>query len=99
MNFECRLIPSRAVARDVRVVSRLSELSYQDDLESIIYRCRPNDGTLDKLPLGAKPAADPRSTYDRTDGGDRFEFALFVTEDGETIVVQADGVPPIGRQS
>ena len=97
MNFECRLIPSRTVARDVRVVSRLSELSYQDDHESIIYRRRPNDGTLDKLPRGATPANDPRSTYNRSDGGDRFEFALFVTEDGGTILVQADGAPPIGR--
>jgi hypothetical protein len=70
---------------------------YQDDHAAIIYRRRPNDGTLEQLPRGAKVANDPRSTYYRTDGGDRFEFALFTTEDGQLIVIQADGLPPSSR--
>lgn len=63
---------------------------YQDDHSCIVYRRRANDGTLDKLPQDAEPAEDPRSTYYRTDGGDRFEFALFRTRLGQLIVVQKD---------
>ncbi len=63
---------------------------YQHDHECIIYRHKPNDGTLDRLPQGAVPAADSRSTFDRTDGGDPFEFALFRTTRGQLIVVQKD---------
>lgn len=67
---------------------------YQDDHISIIYRGKPNDGTLDKLPQSAVPADDPRSTYFRKDGGDRFEFALFRTHLDQLIVVQRDGHAP-----
>jgi ribosomal protein S18 acetylase RimI-like enzyme len=63
---------------------------YQDDHSAIVYRRRANDGTLDKLPQQAEPANDPRSTYFRTDGGDKFEFALFLTRLGQIIVVQRD---------
>jgi len=63
---------------------------YQDDHSAIVYRRRANDGTLEKLPQDAEPAEDPRSTYYRTDGGDRFEFALFRTKLGQLIVVQKD---------
>jgi hypothetical protein len=67
---------------------------YQDDHAAIIYRRKPNDGTLENLPRGATPVEHPSSTYFRTDCGDRYEFAFFETEDGDLIVVQADGVPP-----
>jgi hypothetical protein len=67
---------------------------YQDDHAAIIYRRKPNDGTLENLPRGAKPLEHPSTTYFRTDGGDRYEFAFFETADGDLIVVQADGVPP-----
>ena len=63
---------------------------YQDDHAAIIYRRRLDDGTLEQLPSGAVPIDDPRSTYFRSDGGDRFEFALFQSSDGQLIVVQAD---------
>jgi GNAT superfamily N-acetyltransferase len=63
---------------------------YQDDHSAIVYRRRANDGTLEKLPQQAEPANDPRSTYFRTDGGDKFEFALFRTRLGQLIVVQRD---------
>ncbi len=49
-----------------------------------------NDGTLEALPQGAEPVDDSRSTYYRTDGGDRYEFALFLTKLGQLIVVQKD---------
>lgn len=68
---------------------------YQDDHSAIIYRRKPNDGSLEKLPCGAKPIEHPSSTYFRSDGGDQYELAFFATEDGDLIVVQADGVPPI----
>ena len=64
---------------------------YQDDHSVIIYRRRLNDGTLDKLPRGAKPANDSRSTYHRTDGGDRFEFALDAQADGGALGVIVAG--------
>lgn len=67
---------------------------YQDDHSIIIYRSKGDDGTLDRLPDGAKPLSDRRSSYFRTDGGDRFEFAWFKTNQGLTIIVQADGVRP-----
>lgn len=74
-----------------RVLSdRTYSAFYQDDHSAIVYRRRSNDGTLDKLPQDAEPAEDPRSTYYRTDGGDRFEFALFRTRLGQLIVVQKD---------
>lgn len=63
---------------------------YQYDHTVIVYRNKPNDGTLDKLPQKAAPADDPRSTYFRVDGGDKFEWALFRTELGQLIVVQRD---------
>jgi len=63
---------------------------YQDDHRCIVYRRKPNDGTLDKLPQQAVPAEDERSTYFRTDGGDKFEWALFKTNLGQLIVVQKD---------
>ena len=53
------------------------------------------DGRLENLPRGAKPIEHPSSTYFRTDGGDKYEFAFFATEDGDLIVVQAYGVPPV----
>jgi ribosomal protein S18 acetylase RimI-like enzyme len=67
---------------------------YQEDHSAIVYRRRADDGTLDKLPQNAEPANDARSTYFRTDGGDRFEFALFRTRLGQLIVVQRDQVCP-----
>jgi hypothetical protein len=67
---------------------------YQDDQSAIVYRRKPNDGGLETLPRGAKPVEHPSSTYFRTDGGDKYEFAFFATEDGDLIVVQADGVAP-----
>ena len=70
---------------------------FQDQHDCIVYRSRENDGTLEKLPQGAVPSDDPRSTYYRTDGGDRFEFAWFVTERGQTIIIQRDGKAPIQR--
>lgn len=63
---------------------------YQYDHSVIVYRHKPNDGTLDKLPQKARPAHDPRSTYFRTDGGDRFQWAVFTTELGQNIIVQRD---------
>ncbi len=63
---------------------------YQDDHECIVYRRKANDGTLDRLPQRALPANDERSTLNRTDGGDPYEFALFRTELGQLIVVQKD---------
>jgi hypothetical protein len=63
---------------------------YQDDHRCIVYRNRVNDGGLDELPQEAQPADDPRSTFYRQDGGDRFEFALFRTKLGQLIVVQRD---------
>lgn len=63
---------------------------FQRDHENIIYRHKADDGTLDQLPQRAEPAQDPRSTYFRQDGGDRFEFALFKTNAGQLIVVQRD---------
>lgn len=63
---------------------------YQEQHDCIIYRNKPNDGTLDQLPQKAVPAIDPRSTYYRLDGGDRFEWALFKTELNQLIVVQRD---------
>jgi hypothetical protein len=63
---------------------------YQHDHAAIIYRHRLDDGTLDQLPDGAQPVLDRRTTYYRTDGGDRFEFALFRTDTGQLIVVQRD---------
>jgi hypothetical protein len=63
---------------------------YQDDHAAIIYRGKLDDGALDKLPQKAVPANDDRSTLNRTDGGDRYEFALFRTDLGQLIVVQRD---------
>jgi hypothetical protein len=56
---------------------------------------KPNDGTLENLPRGAKPVEHPNSTYFRREGGDKYEFAFFAAEDGDLIVVQADGVPSV----
>ena len=70
---------------------------YSDDHSCIVYRNKPNDGTLDRLPQKATPIDDPTSTYFRTDGGDRFEFALFRTDKGQQIVVQRDGKAPIRK--
>jgi len=62
---------------------------YQDDHACIIYEGKVNDGTLDQLPQGARPAyEDERNTLNRTDGGDPYEFALFRTTRGQLIVVQ-----------
>jgi hypothetical protein len=58
-------------------MSRTYSAFYQDDQSAIIYRRKPNDGTLEKLPRGAKPVEHPSSTYYRTDGGDKYEFAFF----------------------
>lgn len=63
---------------------------YQHDHGRIIFRFKEDDGTLDTLPQQATPADDPRSTFFRTDGGDRFQFALFRTNQGQLIVVQRD---------
>jgi hypothetical protein len=70
---------------------------YQKDHSRIIYRHKPDDGTLAHLPDDAAPADDPRSTYFRQDGGDPFEFALFKTSGDLLIVVQKDGHAPIRR--
>lgn len=70
--------------------SRTYSAFYQYDHTVIIYRYKEDDGTLDQLPQEAKPIEDPRSTYFRADGGDRFEFALFKTNLGQIIVVQCD---------
>jgi hypothetical protein len=63
---------------------------YQDDHAAIIYRYKTDDGTLANLPQKARPAHDPRSTFFRQDGGDKFQFALFETNLGQLIVVQRD---------
>lgn len=63
---------------------------YQEDHSAIIYRRKPNDGTLADLPNDAQPSNDSRSTYFRLDGGDRFEWAWFVTNVGQVIIIQRD---------
>jgi hypothetical protein len=75
-------------------MSRTYSAFYQDDHSAIIFRRKLNDGTLENLPRDARPIEHPSSTYFRDDGGDRYEFAFFATEDGDLIVVQADGIPP-----
>lgn len=63
---------------------------WQSDHSKIIYRHKPNDGTLDQLPCDAVAAEDLRNTLFRVDGGDPFEFALFRANNGELIVVVRD---------
>lgn len=65
---------------------------YQDNHREIIYRRREDDGNL--TPPSSTPIDDARSTYFRTDGGDRFAFAWF-SLNGRTIIIQRDGVPPV----
>lgn len=68
---------------------------FQHDHSCIVYRRRPDDGTLDKLPQQATPVEGSKhSTYFRTDGGDRFEFAFFKTSRGQLITIQRDDYVP-----
>lgn len=61
---------------------------FKDDHSRIVYRNRTEVDTLADLPDNAVPSTDARSTYYRNDGGDRFEFAMFETDQGQTIVIQ-----------
>ncbi len=56
----------------------------------IIYSGRPAGNLIGELPLGSKPDhAGQNGTLERTDGGDTFERAVFVTPSGRRIVVMA----------
>lgn len=72
---------------------------YQQDHAAIIYRHKTDDGTLAQLPDDAQPVLDARSTYFRTDGGDRFQFALFRDNTGRLIVVQRDRRKDVSKSS
>lgn len=55
-----------------------------------IYSHRPI-GNLGELPESAHPGPHGNcGTYDRTDGGDPYEHARFVTGSGREIVIEAD---------
>lgn len=60
---------------------------YMDDSHDIIYYGKPDDGTLDQFPFDAKPVPGRGNTYLRTDGGDRFENAVFQRTDGRRFLV------------
>jgi hypothetical protein len=62
---------------------------YKQDHSKIIFRNYTDPATILKmLQFGTEPAEnDPHSTYWRTDRGDPFEFAAFVTPDGQTIMI------------
>ena len=57
----------------------------------IFYEHKPRGNLVGELPLGSRPL--PRGecgSLDRTDGGDPFESALFVTPSGRTIMIERD---------
>jgi len=62
--------------------------------ELLIYDDEPSGNLFGSLPLGTMPkprtadGSSPGGTFYRTDGGDPYEHALFVSRNGEEIVVE-----------
>jgi hypothetical protein len=65
-----------------------------EDQSANIYR-RPDDGTLEKLPRGAKPVGASQQHLLSYRRRRQLRIRFFATADGDLIVVQADGVAPI----
>ena len=62
--------------------------AFYEDYGQILYSRRPAGNLIGELPLGTRPDhAGQNGTLDRTDGGDTFERAVFVTPSGRRIVV------------
>lgn len=78
--------PSGESSNDLRSRRRYSAF-YHDRHDHIIYRLKPNDGSLEDLPDDAVPIQHPGTTYYRADGGDKLEFAVFATKAGRKIIV------------
>jgi hypothetical protein len=57
--------------------------------EDILYEKKPNGNLIGELPAGALPLPKGEcGTLDRTDGGDPFEYALFVSPSGHIYIVE-----------
>lgn len=62
----------------------------------VIYADRARGNLIGELPCGAFPVRDDPGTLTRSDGGDPYERALFVTPSGRVIVVERE-IDPLVR--
>ncbi len=71
------------------VIRKTYRAFYKEDHSKILFKGVSAGRVRACLPPGAKVEPDENSTIGRVDGGDPFEFALFVA-DGRTIIVIPD---------
>jgi hypothetical protein len=60
-----------------------------EGVDQIIYDRRPSGNLIGELPLGARPMPPGQcGSFDRTDGGDPFQKAIFTSASGRIYIIE-----------